>query len=71
MLGRGVITFLIGAMVAGTIFAGALTLLNVGASELNEQQGISLRDGSGHRPSGFFLWYGTRSHMGGGLGGGK
>jgi hypothetical protein len=55
----------------GTLMAGAATLSNIGAAQLNEPQGISIRQESQRSQGrGFFYGYG-RSHRGGGLGGGK
>ena len=49
-----------------------LTENNVGAEPLEHEDGISIRqDSSTVGRKSLFIFYGTRSHMGGGLAGGK
>jgi len=66
-------TLLLGTFLAGgTLFAGAATMAKKGVPPPEEPQGISLREQSQRaRGHGFFYGYHSRSHMGGGIRGGK
>ena len=58
-------------LLAGSATA-ALGYSTVGASELEHPEGLSLRQESTRPGGSFFVWYGSsRSHLGGGLRGGK
>ena len=61
-----------GLLVGGTAMAGLATWRNVGAQAFEHPKGISLRQESVRgRTGGFFPYYSTRHHRGGGLSGGK
>jgi len=58
-------------LVAGSLGTTALAFSTVGATPMEHPEGLSLRQESATRPGGFFLYYSSRRHLGGGLGGGK
>lgn len=66
---------LIALLGGGTILAGGATFTKMGVEDMDHPQGISLRQDSVQttrgRPPSFFTRYGSRSHAGGGLRGGK
>ena len=57
--------------IGGGAAALAATRANLGVEEVEHEDGISLRQDSTNKRTGFFVFYGTRSHMGGGIAGGK
>jgi hypothetical protein len=58
-----VLAFLVGV----TSLAGYATMTGLGAEPVETPQGIGLRQESVRSgPGGFFLWYGGRTHYGGG-----
>jgi hypothetical protein len=58
-------------LLGGGFAAMAATKSNVGVAGFEHKEGISLRQDSTNSHRGFFLMYGSRSHRGGGLAGGK
>lgn len=62
----------IGVTTIGTIWATAAAFGKWGVPEVNHPQGVQLRQESVRGRTGFFpVFYGMRSHRGGGLSGGK
>ncbi|PID56294.1 hypothetical protein CSB45_12250 [candidate division KSB3 bacterium] len=58
-------------LVGGTLLATVSTFSHLGIPDIEEPQGIDLRqESANYRRGAFFAYYG-RSHMGGGLRGGK
>jgi len=65
---------IIGILVAVTVIAAGATFLKVGAESVDNPKGVSLRQEGpeNHRTHGFFYMHShSRSHLGGGLAGGK
>ncbi len=58
-------------LLGGGLAAMAATKSNIGVEGFEHEDGLSLRQDSTHSRGGFFLYYGSRSHRGGGLAGGK
>jgi len=59
------------ALIGGGLGAIAATNQNIGVDDLEYEDGVSLRQDSTRSNGGFFVYYASRSHMGGGLSGGK
>ena len=67
---RRVLAF-IALLIVGCFFAMVATNANLGVEGFEHEEGMSLRQDSTTRRTGFFVYYGSRSHRGGGILGGK
>jgi hypothetical protein len=71
MSGMVRLIFCLALLLGGSFVAVSATKANVGVEGFEHQEGISLRQDSTNRRTGFFVYYGSRSHRGGGILGGK
>ena len=58
-------------LIGGGIFANLATKYSLGAESFGQEEAMSLRQDSVGSRRAFFVYVGGRSHMGGGLAGGK
>ena len=69
--GRTRLFFCLFVLLGGGIFAHLATSYSMGAESFGKEEAMSLRQDSVGSRRGFFVYVGGRSHMGGGLAGGK
>ena len=58
-------------LIGGGLGSVAATSKNIGVEGFEHEDGVSLRQESTNGNRGFFMYYVTRSHRGGGLAGGR